>query len=475
MSITKPFGVGLILVLLIQGVVCIDYGSALTKSLLYFEGQRSGKLPPNQRVTWRGDSGLRDGSDAKIDLVGGYYDAGDNVKFGLPMAYTITMLAWSVVEFREQLNAKNELVHALEAIKWGTDYLIKAHPEANVLYVEVGEGHSDHDCWQRPEDMTTPRPSYKIDASHPGSDVAGETAAALAAASMVFAQSDPAYASQLFTHAHEDELLWAAVWLHRASKDEAYAKWIDTWQDVGGVRTMFSWDDKVVGVQLYLAKLNMEGYMRFRGGRYEGYKAQLNEFICNCIQMGNKNVKKSSGGLLWWDPWNNLQYTASASFILTVYSKYLEANLANLQCAAGNAGPVEIFEVAKSQAAVSLGLTTAEPEAVHFHPYEAVDYILGANPLNMSFMVGFGNYPKKIHHRGASIVSITKDPAPVTCKGGYDTWFNSNNPNPNVLEGAIVGGPYDTDAYTDARNDFQQAEPATANTAPLVGVLAKLA
>lgn len=38
-----------------------DYGDALSKSLLYFETQRSGRLPHNQRVTWRDHSGLTDG------------------------------------------------------------------------------------------------------------------------------------------------------------------------------------------------------------------------------------------------------------------------------------------------------------------------------------------------------------------------------------------------------------------------------
>lgn len=70
-------------------------------------------------------------------MVGGYYDAGDHVKFGLPMAFTITMLSWSVIEFKEQITASGELKHALEAIKWGTDYFIKAHSSANVLWAEV--------------------------------------------------------------------------------------------------------------------------------------------------------------------------------------------------------------------------------------------------------------------------------------------------------------------------------------------------
>ena len=39
-----------------------NYGDALDKSLLFFEAQRSGKLPLQQlRVKWRGDSGLQDG------------------------------------------------------------------------------------------------------------------------------------------------------------------------------------------------------------------------------------------------------------------------------------------------------------------------------------------------------------------------------------------------------------------------------
>jgi hypothetical protein len=38
-----------------------DYRQALSKSILYFEAQRSGRLPGSQRVSWRADSGLRDG------------------------------------------------------------------------------------------------------------------------------------------------------------------------------------------------------------------------------------------------------------------------------------------------------------------------------------------------------------------------------------------------------------------------------
>lgn len=44
----------------------LDYRNALEKSLKFFEAQRSGKLPPTQRVTWRGDSGMSDGLEQDV-------------------------------------------------------------------------------------------------------------------------------------------------------------------------------------------------------------------------------------------------------------------------------------------------------------------------------------------------------------------------------------------------------------------------
>jgi hypothetical protein len=43
-----------------------DYADALSKSLLYFEAQRSGRLPYNQRVNWRHHSGLTDGLEQGV-------------------------------------------------------------------------------------------------------------------------------------------------------------------------------------------------------------------------------------------------------------------------------------------------------------------------------------------------------------------------------------------------------------------------
>ena len=113
-----------------------EYQEALSKSILFFEGQRSGYLPQDQRVTWRANSGLSDGWSYNTDLTGGYYDAGDNVKFGFPMAFTTTMLSWSVIEFGDSM-PPNELRNSLVAIRWATDYLLKTVSQPDRIFVQV--------------------------------------------------------------------------------------------------------------------------------------------------------------------------------------------------------------------------------------------------------------------------------------------------------------------------------------------------
>ena len=51
-----------------------NYGQVLYMSILFYEAQRSGKLPENNRIPWRHDSNLLDGSIVGDDLSGGFYD-----------------------------------------------------------------------------------------------------------------------------------------------------------------------------------------------------------------------------------------------------------------------------------------------------------------------------------------------------------------------------------------------------------------
>ncbi|KAM1128428.1 hypothetical protein ACFX15_037707 [Malus domestica] len=464
-----------------------DYGQALSNSILFFEAQRSGFLPPNQRVTWRSNSGLYDGKANGVDLVGGYYDAGDNVKFGLPMAFTVTMMSWSIIEYGSQMAASGELGHAMDAVKWGTDYFIKAHPEPNVLYGEVGDGNTDHYCWQRPEDMTTNRQAYKISPSNPGSDLAGETAAAMAAASIVFRRSNPAYSRELLSHAYQlfdfadkyrgkydssitvaqkyyqsvsgynDELLWAAAWLFQASNNQYYLDYLgNNGGSMGGTgwsMTEFGWDVKYPGVQTLVAKFLMQGRAGSHTAVFQKYQQKAEYFMCSCVGKGSQNAQKTPGGLIYRQRWNNMQFVTSASFLATVYSDYLTSSRSTIQCASGNVAPNELLSFAKSQ----------------------VDYILGDNPRATSYMVGYGNnYPQQVHHRASSIVSYKKDSSFVSCRGGYATWFSRKASDPNLLTGAIVGGPDAYDNFADQRDNYEQTEPATYNNAPLLGILARL-
>ncbi|KAL5988062.1 hypothetical protein ACLOJK_035825 [Asimina triloba] len=467
-----------------------NYSDALTKSLLYFEAQRSGRLPYGQRVAWRHHSGLTDGLEQGVDLVGGYYDAGDHVKFGLPMAFTVTMLSWSVIEYREQIVAAGEYQHALEAIKWGSDYFIKAHTHANVLWAEVGDGDTDHYCWQRPEDMTTSRQAYKIDAENPGSDLAGETAAAMAAASIAFRQTNPHYSHLLLHHAqqlfefgdkhrgeydrsvkivkdyyasvsgYKDELLWAALWLYRATDREDYLSYVvnnaHCFGGIGWAITEFSWDVKYAGVQILAAQVLMSGRHPKHSHILQQYQSKAEHYLCSCLNKNHNesNVDRTPGGLLYIRQWNNMQYVSSAAFLLTVYADYLQrATKKVFSCPYGEVAPQELVQFAKSQ----------------------VDYILGSNPISTSYLVGFGSkYPEKVHHRSASIVAYRESKAFIGCTQGYDNWYGRKEINPNVLVGALVGGPDCQDNFRDDRGNYMQTEACTYNTAPLVGVFAKL-
>ncbi|XP_066352221.1 endoglucanase 20-like [Miscanthus floridulus] len=449
-----------------------NYHGALAKAILFFEGQRSGRLPANQRVKWRGDSALTDGQPENVNLTGGYYDAGDNVKFGFSMAFSVTLLSWRAVEYRDEVAAAGHLRYLRSAIQWGADFL-RAHTSPTTLYTQVGDGNADHQCWERPEDMDTPRTLYKITQSSPGSEAAGEVAAALAAAYLVFRDDrDKTLATQLLTASrslfdfannyrgsyqlscpfycsysgHQDELQWASAWLYRATKDSKYLDFLQNNQ--GGSATEFSWDNKYPGAQLLATQ-------EYLGGRteLEGYKRGLDSFVCAVMpNSGNTQIRTTPGMASLTHDSVNLQYTTTAALLLSIYSKTLTSvGDQVVQCSAASFSPDQISSFATSQ----------------------VDYILGDNPKGMSSMVGFSSkFPRHIHHRGSSIPSIKALPRKVTCNEGFSSWFPTSNSNPNTHVGAIIGGPDGNDQFSDNREDSTHSEPATYINAAFVGACA---
>ncbi|GAQ91459.1 endoglucanase [Klebsormidium nitens] len=436
---------------------------------------RSGKLPPEQPIPWRSDSCLGDGADHGIDLTQGYFDSGDFCLFGLPLAYTVTMLSYGLVEYGT-LYGPN-YAPASDAVRWGTDWLIKAHASPNELYVQVGDGNIDHKCWQRPENLTTPRPSFAVNVTSPGTEPAAEAAAALAAASIVFRTSDPAYSQTLLVQAahlfqfadkyrltyavsvpqaaafynsysgYGDELLWASAWLFRATSDPVYLRYATGpnfadpslgWQNAV---TEFSWDSKLAGAVVLWSQLAPPG----ASVPLDHYRQVANDFACHYVAPNG--VQKTPAGLAWLREWSPLQYVTSSSFLIAAYADHL--GNATVTCPDRAYSAFELIFYSQGQA----------------------DYILGSNPLSLSYMVGFtASYPTHVHHRAAS---IPQDGIEYTCDGGFQ-FFSTPKPNPTIVAGAIVGGPDASDGYLDVRSEFQQSEPSTYTLGCFLGLLARL-
>ena len=445
-----------------------NYGEALQKSLFFYEAQRAGDLPVTNRVNWRGDSGMQDGSDVGRDLTGGWYDAGDHVKFGLPMAATATMLAWGIVDYRAAYVSTGQLDTALDQLKWATDYFIKAHPSANELYGQVGNGGQDHAWWGPAEVMQMTRPAYRVTTTCPGSDLAGETAAAMAAASIAFRPTNATYANTLLTHARQlyafadtyrgkysdcitdaagyynswsgfnDELVWGAIWLYRATNEAAfldkaqsyYANLSNQQQTtIKSYKWTHAWDDKSYGSYVLLAKLT--GATQY----HNDAQRWLNWWTVGGTALGadGTRVNYSPGGQAVLDQWGSLRYAANTSFAALVYADAIT--------------------------------DTTLKARYHDFAKRQIDYALGANPQNRSYVVGFGaNPPRNPHHRTAHSSWTDQLTFPVESR--------------HVLYGALVGGPSspnDGASYNDDRGNFVNNEVATDYNAGFTGALARLA
>lgn len=429
-----------------------NYGEALQKSFLFYEAQRSGPLPKNNRIFWRGDSALNDGADVGIDLTGGYYDGGDHVKFGFPMASSMTMLAWGVVEYKDAYSKSGQLNEVLNAIKWGTDYILKAHiideNGTKEFWGQVGNPKTDHAYWGPPEKINIKRPAFKIDPSHPGSDLAAETAAALAATSIVFRATDREYADlllknskQLYEFAdnyrgrysdsipnaqnfytssgYEDELSWGAVWLYKATGDRKYLEKAKTNYQYLDPAWTHNWDNKSYGTAILLAQETKDII----------YRDEVRSWLNNWSNEGANGITHTQGGLAWLDKWGSLRYSANTAFLAGIYSDTVEDNNNRYS------------NFAKKQ----------------------IDYILGDNPRKSSYLIGFGNnFPLNPHHRGSHA-------------GSYSN-FKSSKPNAHITYGAVVGGPASPDDfdYVDHRTDYIRNEVSLDYNAGFTGALARM-
>lgn len=405
-----------------------DYKEVLDKSMQFFRAQRSGKLPADNGIKWRGDSALNDGKEVGVDLTGGWYDAGDHMKFNFPMASATTLLAWGMNHYRQAYEYAGLWEQALDSIKWTLDYFIRCHPEENVLYGQVGIGRNDHSYWGRAEEMDFFRPSFKITKERPGSDLAGEVAAAMAAGSIAFREKNETYSKLLLQHAeqlykfgktylglysnsitdaanfyrsyhYKDELAWAAAMLYQATEKASYLEEAKQMMNVLPQQTELSWNEKGIAAALLVYKADPS---------HTPSKAYITNFIDHWLYK----IRYTPKGLAWRSKWSPNRYAASASLVMMV--------------------------------AADLGIRV---DQCNKFAENQINYILGDG--GRSYVIGFGhNPPKQAHHRGASCKDM---PAPCNWND-----HRSPLPNPQILFGGLVGGPDEYDNFVDMRSNYVQ-------------------
>lgn len=523
-----------------------NYAKALQDTIYFFDAQRSGQLSTSNRVPWRGDSALKDAKlrypigstvdsnpDHTVDLSGGYYDAGDNIKYGYPFAFTTTNLAWSLIEFQNSYVAAGQYNYAVNNLRWATDYLLKAwQPGSSIktsrLYAQVGRTDTDHDYYYMPYEVLDiahkqkgqERRAYYIDGDqYLGSDLAGSTAAALAASSIVFKNIDSAYSSKLLTSAKQvyafaqnkqsngkaklgfysdavakqgdpqikdaygsidyssplstDDRIstevryigLAAVWLYKATGESKYFQEAITYlpsDERSGSNSpcpgttcptasldtdSSNWSNNSAAAFVLLANLQNNPYRA-------DYQYEIENWIAEW-----KGTSKTPGGLLNASDDGNLSYIVNMTLPVLVYSK----NIANSE----SSKAYNYRQFVKSQ----------------------IDYILGNNPMNLSYLVGYqpssgaeGAWPDLLQHATAQGAWAGMDSLVEPTLG--------NLPDRHVDYGALVGGPDRSDRYctsknledayckniraNDFRDQYQQTETGLDYVVGLQGTLAGL-
>nr|XP_039250714.1 uncharacterized protein LOC120328324 isoform X2 [Styela clava] len=434
----------------------VDYEKAIRLSLLFIESQRSGFLSDDNRIPWKKSSGLYDGGLEGVNLIGGYYIAGDYVKFNFPMAFAITQLAWGALEFREGYENAGQMENLMEAVKWGTDYFMKCHVSPEEYYGMVGDPDIDHKLWESSQRMDWERPAFKLSPDEPGSDLAAETAAALAAASILFEKVAPDYSAKLIGHAielwqfaevyrgrydflvmkkaeefygssgYDDELVWGAVWLYEATKDNFYLDFVESNYGRLSLDTKdgLSYDNKMIGIQLLMADITDD---------YRTYMQPVKQF---CDEPGGSDAYVLPNGLLYKNLQNEpVALSSNAAFVCTILARRYR----------GSAAGEKYLSFAKAQTHIMLGTGNGQ-----------------------SFMIGFGNnYPHYTHHRDSSC----PDP-PQNC--GWDFFHDSTIPNTNEIKGALVGGTDQFGVFDDHRENIKLNQPNLLYNAAFQSTLAGL-
>ena len=473
-----------------------NFAKALQYSIYFYDANMCGtEVSETSAFSWRGDCHTYDAEvamdtdstnlseefleeyadildpdgDGYIDVSGGFHDAGDHVKFGMPQNYAAATLGWGYYEFRESYEETGQDEHIETVLRYFNDYLMKCtflDEDGNVIAhcYQVGDGDIDHQYWQSPELDEMDRPAYFLTADKPQTDYVASAAASLAINYLNFKDTDPEYAetsleyalalfefaqtnekelsdnsdgpkSYYYSSEWEDDYCWAAAWLYKITEDYQYLEEIFPYYDYYAAPSyVYCWNDMWSGVQCILGEITLEQYPDFITD-YKEYagKSEYEEMDCwDSIADALDNYMDGSigtitpDGYFWLSTWGSARYNTAAQLIALVYDKY------------NNDGePSEYSDWAKGQ----------------------MEYLLGDNSLERCYVVGYNeNSVKYPHHRAASGLSSAED----------------TSEQRHVLYGALVGGPDANDEHNDVTSDYIYNEVTIDYNAAFVGACAGL-
>ena len=409
-----------------------NYAKLLQYSMYLYDANMCGaSVGSASALTWR------DACHTGDEVSGGFHDAGDHAKFGLPAGFSASTLGWGYYEFKDTYDALGQTAH----LKKITDYFADFFKKSTVLSgdtvskfcYQVGDGAADHNYWGPPETQEAIKGSREsLWTTNGASDIAAEYAAALAVNYLNFGnEEDLTYAKALYKFSkqynqksnvneygsedYEDDQAWAAGFLYLATNDASYKSDMDSYFSSGNrvwgeVYYSHCWNNVSLGAAVLYGEI---------GGGWKWAESYLNK---NCSDTSN---------FLAINSWGSARLNTGVQLPALVASKRTSNDY-----------------TAWCKAQMSM--------------------ILGKNSASKNLVVGFNeNSPKYPHHRAASGHAFTtKDEA-------TPTWDATNS---HVLVGALVGGPSSSDfsTYNDSVSDYNSNEVAIDYNAALVGAAAAL-
>jgi hypothetical protein len=425
-----------------------NYAEALALSLYFYDSNQCGTGVDDNPLAWRGNCHVSDAQanlsnavnlgnarsvvdpdgDGKVDVSGGYHDAGDHIKFNLTIGFGMNSLALSDYLNPGAYQKAGCRDHLLYILKNGADYMMKTTFLDNsgdvgaVCYMVSNEG--DHSYWGSPEKQNGDRPTYWLTPSSNNSAVVLEMASALAGTAVAFKDSDATYAAKCTKYA---KALYKFGTQHSGNYME-------------GMGSMYATNSQYQDEQAMT-----EGWLYVLGeGSMPSFKPTGN---------GCYNNQYYDYYLYSWDKvWSGyaaLMYKKTGD---EAYAKELQFevnNMGGLREGTYNSCKQEWgctrYNCAVQMEALASINGDKNSDLAKGAKYQ-MNYILGSNPQNKSFLTGFGNsWSSKVHHRAAN-------------PGNGDA---SSNPDAKYVNyGYLIGGPDSSGTFNEVTDSYRWTEGA---------------